>query len=56
MTTFRAVQRLAQADSALAHVFGFHHLQLAGGARLDERHAARQTRIDSDIRFVTIDS
>jgi alkylation response protein AidB-like acyl-CoA dehydrogenase len=29
-TVFRAVKRLAQADSALAHVFGFHHLQLAG--------------------------
>ena len=29
-TVFRAVRRLAQADSALAHVFGFHHLQLAG--------------------------
>lgn len=27
---FRAVRRLAQADAALAHVFGFHHLQLAG--------------------------
>ncbi|HWH80654.1 MAG TPA: acyl-CoA dehydrogenase family protein [Burkholderiaceae bacterium] len=26
----RAVRRLAQADAALAHVFGFHHLQLAG--------------------------
>ncbi|MBC8057055.1 MAG: acyl-CoA dehydrogenase family protein [Rhizobiales bacterium] len=29
-TVFRAVRRLAQADAALAHVFGFHHLQLAG--------------------------
>jgi alkylation response protein AidB-like acyl-CoA dehydrogenase len=29
-TVFRAVRRLAQADGALAHVFGFHHLQLAG--------------------------
>jgi alkylation response protein AidB-like acyl-CoA dehydrogenase len=27
---FRAVRRLAQADAALAHAFGFHHLQLAG--------------------------
>ncbi|MGE8676597.1 MAG: acyl-CoA dehydrogenase family protein [Achromobacter kerstersii] len=25
-----AVRRLAEADSALAHVFGFHHLQVAG--------------------------
>src|SRR5687768_15101613 len=29
-SVFRAVRRLAQADAALAHVFGFHHLQLAG--------------------------
>ena len=29
-TVFRAVRRLARADAALAHVFGFHHLQLAG--------------------------
>ena len=29
-TVFRAVRRLAKADAALAHVFGFHHLQLAG--------------------------
>ncbi|AXA94536.1 monooxygenase [Massilia sp. YMA4] len=28
--TLRAVRTLARADSALAHVFGFHHLQLAG--------------------------
>lgn len=28
--TLRAVRILARADSALAHVFGFHHLQLAG--------------------------
>lgn len=28
--TLAAVRRLAQADSALAHLFGFHHLQLAG--------------------------
>jgi alkylation response protein AidB-like acyl-CoA dehydrogenase len=27
---FSAVRRLAQADASLAHVFGFHHLQLAG--------------------------
>lgn len=26
----RAVRRLAHADSALAHLFGFHHLQVAG--------------------------
>jgi alkylation response protein AidB-like acyl-CoA dehydrogenase len=29
-TVFQVVRILAQADSALAHVFGFHHLQLAG--------------------------
>jgi alkylation response protein AidB-like acyl-CoA dehydrogenase len=28
-TVYRAVRRLAQADSALAHVFAFHHLQVA---------------------------
>ncbi|ARP94485.1 acyl-CoA dehydrogenase family protein [Bordetella genomosp. 13] len=28
--TLAAVRRLAQADSALAHLFGFHHLQVAG--------------------------
>lgn len=29
-TVLAAVRRLAEADSALAHVFGFHHLQIAG--------------------------
>lgn len=29
-TFYQVLRRLAQADSALAHVFGFHHLQLAG--------------------------
>lgn len=29
-TVLGAVRRLAEADSALAHVFGFHHLQVAG--------------------------
>ncbi|HMN78439.1 MAG TPA: acyl-CoA dehydrogenase family protein [Burkholderiaceae bacterium] len=28
-TLYRVVRRLAQVDSALAHVFGFHHLQIA---------------------------
>jgi len=28
-TFYRVLRRLAEADSALAHVFGFHHLQLA---------------------------
>lgn len=29
-TLYRVVRRLAQVDSALAHVFSFHHLQVAG--------------------------
>jgi alkylation response protein AidB-like acyl-CoA dehydrogenase len=29
-TVYRVIRILAQADSALAHLFGFHHLQLAG--------------------------
>ena len=29
-TVYRVIRILAQADSALAHVFAFHHLQLAG--------------------------
>lgn len=29
-TVLAAVRRLAEVDSALAHVFGFHHLQVAG--------------------------
>lgn len=29
-TFYRVLRRLSQADSALAHLFGFHHLQLAG--------------------------
>ncbi len=29
-TFYRVLRRLAQVDSALAHVFAFHHLQLAG--------------------------
>ena len=29
-TFFSVLRQLAQADSALAHLFGFHHLQLAG--------------------------
>lgn len=29
-TVLTAVRRLAEVDSALAHVFGFHHLQVAG--------------------------
>ena len=29
-TLYHVIRILARADSALAHVFGFHHLQLAG--------------------------
>jgi len=41
-TVQEAVRILARADSALAHLFGFHHLQLAGiqlyGTELQQRH------------------
>lgn len=41
-TVYRSVRRLAQVDSALAHVYGFHHLQIAsvrlfGSARQQAR-------------------
>jgi len=45
--TLRAVRILARADSALAHVFGFHHLQLAGialyGNASQQRDLLRRT-------------
>ena len=45
--TLRAVRILARADSALAHVFGFHHLQLAGitlyGDAAQQRNLLRRT-------------
>lgn len=45
--TLRAVRILARADSALAHVFGFHHLQLAGitlyGSVTQQRDLLRRT-------------
>lgn len=49
-TTYRVVRRLAQADSALAHVFAFHHLQVAtvllyGNAEQQQR-LLRQTVTD----------
>lgn len=44
---YRVLRRLAEADSALAHVFGFHHLQLASislfGAAEQEAAFHRQT-------------
>lgn len=47
---YRVVRRLAQADSALAHVFAFHHLQVAtvllyGNAEQQQR-LLRQTAIE----------
>ncbi len=50
-TTYRVIRRLAQADSALAHVFAFHHLQVAtvvlyGNAEQQQR-LLRQTVAES---------
>jgi alkylation response protein AidB-like acyl-CoA dehydrogenase len=46
-TTLQAVRILARADSALAHVFAFHHLQLAGielyGTQQQQRHLLHAT-------------
>ncbi|MBB3221499.1 acyl-CoA dehydrogenase family protein [Pseudoduganella umbonata] len=46
-TTLQAVRVLARADSALAHVFAFHHLQLAGiqlyGTQQQQRHLLHAT-------------
>lgn len=46
-TVYAVVRRLAQADSALAHLFGFHHLQLAGivlyGTELQQRNLLTAT-------------
>ncbi|TWI67657.1 alkylation response protein AidB-like acyl-CoA dehydrogenase [Pseudoduganella lurida] len=46
-TTMQAVRILARADSALAHVFAFHHLQLAGvqlyGSAQQQRHLLHAT-------------
>ena len=46
-TTLHAVRILARADSALAHVFAFHHLQLAGvqlyGTQQQQRHLLHAT-------------
>lgn len=44
---YQAIRILARADSALAHVFGFHHLQLAGirlyGSAQQQRHLLTAT-------------
>jgi alkylation response protein AidB-like acyl-CoA dehydrogenase len=46
-TVYQVVRILARADSALAHVFGFHHLQLAGiqlyGTQQQQRRFLTQT-------------
>jgi alkylation response protein AidB-like acyl-CoA dehydrogenase len=45
--TFDAVRRMAQVDSSLAHLFAFHHLQLATirlfGSALQNKHLLNQT-------------
>lgn len=44
---YQAIRILARSDSALAHVFGFHHLQLAGirlyGSAQQQRHLLTST-------------
>ncbi len=46
-TVFKAIRILARTDSALAHLFGFHHLQLAGimlyGSDLQQRRLLSDT-------------
>jgi alkylation response protein AidB-like acyl-CoA dehydrogenase len=46
-TVYQVIRILARADSALAHVFGFHHLQLAGiqlyGSTQQQRRFLTQT-------------
>ncbi|MTV36668.1 acyl-CoA dehydrogenase family protein [Duganella radicis] len=46
-TVYQAIRILARADSALAHIFGFHHLQLAGiqlyGTAQQQRRFLTQT-------------
>jgi len=47
LTFYRTLRRLAEVDSALAHLFGFHHLQLAGlllyGSRGQQQQALTET-------------
>jgi alkylation response protein AidB-like acyl-CoA dehydrogenase len=51
-TVYQAIRILARADSALAHVFGFHHLQLAGiqlyGSAQQQRRFLTQT-VEQDL-------
>lgn len=46
-TFYRSLRRLAQADSALAHLFAFHHLQIAGvllsGTHAQQARLLRET-------------
>lgn len=46
-TIYQIIRILAKADSALAHVFAFHHLQMAGiqlyGTAQQQRHLLRET-------------
>ncbi|WP_317201744.1 acyl-CoA dehydrogenase family protein [Janthinobacterium sp.] len=51
-TVYQVIRILARADSALAHVFGFHHLQLAGirlyGSAAQQRHLLTLT-VEQDL-------
>jgi alkylation response protein AidB-like acyl-CoA dehydrogenase len=46
-TVYQVIRILARADSALAHVFGFHHLQLAGVALYGDREQQRRLYTDT---------
>jgi alkylation response protein AidB-like acyl-CoA dehydrogenase len=52
---YEAVRQLARVDSALAHVFGFHHLQLLGfalyGGPAASLHGARHLRDSAEQRL-----
>ncbi|XHS78280.1 acyl-CoA dehydrogenase family protein [Burkholderiaceae bacterium UC74_6] len=52
---YRAVRQLARADSALAHVFAFHHLQLFGvqlyGGPAAQQHGTRHLRDTAEQRL-----
>ncbi len=52
---YQAVRTLARVDSALAHVFGFHHLQLFGvqlyGGPAAQTHGARHLRETAEQRL-----
>lgn len=52
---FEAIRRLARVDSALAHVFGFHHLQLYGvslyAGPASTLHGARHLRETAEQRL-----